>query len=440
MTTAGDLDDQRTLSISPLLSPADVRRAHPLDDALAATVRAGRRATVDVLNSADDRLMVIVGPCSVHDPEAALDYARRLAAKSAELADRLHVVMRVYFEKPRTTLGWKGLLNDPHLDGSFDVNTGLGLGRRLLVDITALGLPVACEFLDPITPQYIADLVAYGAIGARTAASQVHRQLSSALSMPVGIKNGTDGDVQVAVDGVRAAAASHVFPGTDLDGHAALIRTAGNPDCHVILRGGSTGPNYDAAAVREACLRLEKASLPQRLVVDASHGNSNKDHTKQVDVVTDIAERIADGDRTVVGVMLESFLVAGRQDLTLGRAADLTYGQSITDACLDWDTTATQLDRLADAVTTRRTGRGAASGHVCECRRPRRCERGRRHSHPATRSPEQRPAGQHTRPSRDERTRPSGQCVTGPGQRSDIRVGSTDAEDRGIRIESNRRR
>ncbi|MQY24720.1 3-deoxy-7-phosphoheptulonate synthase [Nocardia aurantia] len=361
MSTAGDLDDQRTLSISPLLSPADVRRAHPLDDAQVATVRAGRRATVDVLDGADDRLMVIVGPCSVHDPGAALDYARRLAAKSAELADRLHVVMRVYFEKPRTTLGWKGLLNDPHLDGSFDVNTGLGLGRRLLVDITALGLPVACEFLDPITPQYIADLVAYGAIGARTAASQVHRQLSSALSMPVGIKNGTDGDVQVAVDGVRAAAASHVFPGTDLDGHAALIRTAGNPDCHVILRGGSSGTNYDAASVAEACLRLEKASLPQRVVVDASHGNSNKDHTKQVDVVTDVAERIAGGDRSVVGVMLESFLVAGRQDLTLGRAADLTYGRSITDACLDWDTTATQLDRLATAVADRRASHRTAS-------------------------------------------------------------------------------
>ncbi|RDI43518.1 3-deoxy-7-phosphoheptulonate synthase [Nocardia mexicana] len=352
--TVADLDDQRTLSISPLLSPADVRRDHPIDEALAETVRAGRKATVDVLNGTDDRLMVIVGPCSVHDPEAAMDYARRLAAKAAEVSDRLHVVMRVYFEKPRTTLGWKGLINDPHLDGTFDINTGLGLGRRLLVDITALGLPVACEFLDPITPQYIADLVSYGAIGARTAASQVHRQLASALSMPVGIKNGTDGDVQVAVDGVRAAAASHVFPGTGLDGRSALIRTVGNPDCHVILRGGSTGPNYDAASVAEACIRLEKASLPQRVVVDASHGNSNKDHTKQVDVVTDISERLAAGDRSVVGLMMESFLAAGRQDLTLGRAADLAYGRSITDACLDWDTTATQLDRLADAITTRR--------------------------------------------------------------------------------------
>lgn len=361
MTTAADidarhsdLDDQRTLSVSPLRSPAEVRMVHPITDPLADVVRAGRKATIDVLNGDDDRLMVIVGPCSVHDPAAALDYARRLAAKAAELNDRLHVVMRVYFEKPRTTLGWKGLINDPHLDGSFDVNTGLGIGRKVLVDITALGLPVACEFLDPITPQYIADLVSYGAIGARTAASQVHRQLSSALSMPVGIKNGTDGDVQVAVDGVRAAAASHVFPGTDLDGRSALIRTTGNPDCHVILRGGSTGPNYDAASVAEACIRLEKAALPQRIVVDASHGNSNKDHNKQVDVVTNIAGRLAAGEPGVVGVMLESFLVAGRQDLTLGHADALIYGQSITDACIDWETTAAQLDRLAEAIQQRR--------------------------------------------------------------------------------------
>ncbi|APE33099.1 3-deoxy-7-phosphoheptulonate synthase [Nocardia mangyaensis] len=361
MTTAADvdarhsdLDDQRTLSVSPLRSPAEVRLVHQITDELADTVRSGRKATVDVLNGDDDRLMVIVGPCSVHDPVAALDYARKLAAKAEELGDRLHVVMRVYFEKPRTTLGWKGLINDPHLDGSFDVNTGLGIGRKVLVDITALGLPVACEFLDPITPQYIADLVSYGAIGARTAASQVHRQLSSALSMPVGIKNGTDGDVQVAVDGVRAAAASHVFPGTDLDGRSALIRTSGNPDCHVILRGGSNGTNYDAASVAEAKLRLEKSSLAQRVVVDASHGNSNKDHNRQVDVVTDIADRLAAGEQGVVGVMLESFLVAGRQDLTLGKSAELTYGQSITDACIDWDTTAAQLDRLADAVAARR--------------------------------------------------------------------------------------
>lgn len=237
-TARSDLDDRRTLRISPLRAPADVRHAHPVDDVAAATVRTGRQATVDVLAGVDDRLLVIVGPCSVHDPEAALDYADRLASTALDLADRLHIVMRVYFEKPRTTLGWKGLINDPHLDGSFDVNHGLGVGRGLLVAISGLGLPVACEFLDPITPQYLADLVSYGAIGARTAASQVHRQLSSALSMPVGIKNGTDGDVQVAVDGVRAAAAQHVFPGVGLDGRTALIQTAGNPDCHVILRGG----------------------------------------------------------------------------------------------------------------------------------------------------------------------------------------------------------
>ncbi|QIS05525.1 3-deoxy-7-phosphoheptulonate synthase [Nocardia brasiliensis] len=353
-TPRADLEDRRTLSVSPLRSPAEVRHAHPIDETLAAMVHAGRWATVDVLSGADDRLMVIVGPCSVHDPEAALDYARRLAVKAAELDDRLHVVMRVYFEKPRTTLGWKGLINDPHLDGSFDIDTGLRLGRQLLVEITALGLPVACEFLDPITPQYIADLVSYGAIGARTAASQVHRQLASSLSMPVGIKNGTDGDVQVAVDGVRAAAAGHVFPGIDLDGHCALIQTTGNTDCHVILRGGSSGPNYDAASVAEACLRLERAGLPPRLVVDASHGNSDKDHNKQVDVVTDIAARLAAGERGVVGVMLESFLVGGRQDLTLGAAGTLAYGQSITDACLGWYATAAQLDRLAAAVATRR--------------------------------------------------------------------------------------
>ncbi|WP_068273820.1 3-deoxy-7-phosphoheptulonate synthase [Aldersonia kunmingensis] len=357
-TSAANLDDQRTISISPLVSPAQLRAEHQPDDAAVATVRTGRAATIEILDGRDDRMMVIVGPCSVHDPAAAMDYAQRLASKAADLADRLHIVMRVYFEKPRTTLGWKGLVNDPHLDGSFDINTGLAIGRQLLVDVSSLGLPVACEFLDPITPQYIADLVSYGAIGARTAASQVHRQLSSALSMPVGIKNGTDGDVQVAVDGVRAAAASHVFPGTDLDGRAALIRTVGNPDCHVILRGGSAGPNYDAASTADALARLEKSGLPGRIVIDASHGNSSKDHNKQSLVVADVAQRVAAGERTVVGLMLESFIEAGRQDLTLGKADELTYGQSITDACIDWETTATQLDILADAVSQRRNAAG----------------------------------------------------------------------------------
>ncbi|WP_415975458.1 3-deoxy-7-phosphoheptulonate synthase [Rhodococcus sp. 077-4] len=351
------LDDQRTISISPLVAPSVLRREHAVDDAISSTVRTGRAGVVDVLDGRDDRLIVVVGPCSVHDTAAALDYAGRLAVKASELGDRLHIVMRVYFEKPRTTLGWKGLINDPHLDGSFDINSGLRVGRQLLLDISALGLPVGCEFLDPITPQYIADLVTYGAIGARTAASQVHRQLCSALSMPVGIKNSTEGDIQVAVDGTRAAAASHVFPGTDLDGQAALIRTVGNPDCHVILRGGVDGPNYDAESVADTVARLRKSGLPERVVIDASHGNSRKDHNKQVDVVTDVAARVAAGEHGIVGLMLESFLVAGRQDLELGHREDLVYGQSITDACLDWDTTATQLDVLAAAVEGRRSAR-----------------------------------------------------------------------------------
>lgn len=352
--STADLDEQRTVQISPLVAPSTIRAEYAPDAVVAATVRSGRADTVNILNGADDRLIVVVGPCSVHDPAAAMDYARRLAAKAEELRDDVHVVMRVYFEKPRTTLGWKGLLNDPHLDGTFDINTGLRIGRKLLLDVSSLGLPVGCEFLDPILPQYYADLVTYGAIGARTAASQVHRQLCSALSMPVGIKNSTEGDVQVAVDGTRAAAASHVFPGTDLDGQAALVETVGNPDCHVILRGGSAGPNYDAETVADTMARLRKAGLPERVVIDASHGNSRKDHNKQIDVVTDVAERIEAGEQGIVGLMLESFIEAGRQDLTLGEADRLEYGKSITDACLDWADTAAQLDRLAAAVRARR--------------------------------------------------------------------------------------
>ncbi|MGN5238672.1 MULTISPECIES: 3-deoxy-7-phosphoheptulonate synthase [unclassified Rhodococcus (in: high G+C Gram-positive bacteria)] len=353
--STANLDDQRTVRISPLAAPSVVRAEHAPDEVAAATVRSGRAATVDILSGTDDRLVVIVGPCSVHDPAAAMDYARKLAAKADELRDDLHIVMRVYFEKPRTTLGWKGLLNDPHLDGTYDINTGLRIGRKLLLDVSSLGLPVGCEFLDPILPQYYADLVTYGAIGARTAASQVHRQLCSALSMPVGIKNSTEGDVQVAVDGTRAAAASHVFPGTDLDGQAALIETVGNPDCHVILRGGSAGPNYDAETVADTMARLRKSGLPERVVIDASHGNSSKNHEKQVDVVTDIADRIVAGEKGIVGLMLESFIEAGRQDLTLGQADELEYGKSITDACIDWATTVDQLDRLAEAVRARRS-------------------------------------------------------------------------------------
>jgi 3-deoxy-7-phosphoheptulonate synthase len=305
-----------------------------------------------ILLGSDDRLMVVVGPCSVHDVEAALDYAQRLGELSAELSDELCCVMRVYFEKPRTTTGWKGMINDPDLDESGNVNAGLRKARKLVLDVLARGVPVASEFLDPITPQYISDLVSWGAIGARTTQSQIHRQLASGLSMPVGFKNGTDGDVSIAVDAVRAAAAPHAFAGIDDAGAAATMHTTGNEDCHVILRGGHRGPNYDSVAVADALARLRVAGLPERVVIDASHDNSGKDHTRQPEVVTDIADQVAGGNRAIVGVMLESFIASGRQSFVAGQP--LTYGQSITDECMGWDTSVDMLERIAEAVRTRR--------------------------------------------------------------------------------------
>jgi 3-deoxy-7-phosphoheptulonate synthase len=281
-----------------------------------------------------------------------MDYAQRLAGVAADLRDHLRVVMRVYFEKPRTTVGWKGLINDPHLDGSGDVNTGLRIARELLLDVLDVGLGVGCEFLDPITPQYIADTVAWGAIGARTSESQTHRQLGSGLSMPIGFKNRTDGNVQVAVDAVRAASVSHAFAGIDDTGAPAILYTTGNSEGHVILRGGDDGPNYGADEVADAVGLLSAAGLPERLVIDASHGNSAKDPDRQVTAARGIAEQVAGGNRAIVGIMLESFIVAGRQDLEAG--GKLVYGQSITDACLDWERTAVVLDRLAGAVEARR--------------------------------------------------------------------------------------
>jgi 3-deoxy-7-phosphoheptulonate synthase len=349
-TAVPALDEHRTTRISPLLSPSLLRHELPVDAAVAETVTRARAEVVDILDGRDDRLIVVVGPCSIHDPDAAMDYAHRLAAHTERVTGELRVVMRAYFEKPRSTVGWKGLINDPGLDGTYDVNKGLRTARRLLLDVSALGLPVGCEFLDPITPQFLADVVSWGAIGARTAASQVHRQLCSALSMPVGIKNPTDGDVQVAIDGVRAAAASHVFMGINPDGLAALITTAGNPDCHVILRGSTSGPNHDTASVAGALDRLNGGGLPARVIVDASHGNSGKDHVRQAGVVQELAGRIGAGEKGIAGVMMESFLVAGRQDL----GPEMTRGQSITDACMDWDTTAVLLDELAAAVAARR--------------------------------------------------------------------------------------
>jgi 3-deoxy-7-phosphoheptulonate synthase len=305
-----------------------------------------------ILDGVDDRLIVVVGPCSIHDVEAALDYAERLSEKSAELSDDLCAVMRVYFEKPRTTTGWKGMINDPDLDESGNVNAGLRKARRLVLEILSRGVPVACEFLDPITPQYISDLVSWGAIGARTTQSQIHRQLASGLSMPVGFKNGTDGDVRIAVDAVRAAAVPHAFAGIDDAGAAATMHTTGNEDCHVILRGGRRGPNYDAPAVESVLASLRGAGLPPRVVIDASHDNSGKDHTRQPDVVADIAAQVAGGKREIVGVMLESFIASGRQSFVAGEP--LTYGQSITDECMGWDTSVDMLERIAEAVRERR--------------------------------------------------------------------------------------
>ncbi len=346
------LTDTRILGYQPLLSPAALLDELPLDDDGAVLVERTRDAVSAVLDGADDRLLVVTGPCSVHDPVAALEYAGRLGELRERFGDELLVVMRVYFEKPRTVTGWKGLINDPGMDGSFDVHRGLRTARRLLLDIVGSGMPVGCEWLDPITPQYIADTVTWGAIGARTTESQVHRQLASGLSMPVGFKNGTDGDVQVAVDACRASAVGHTFFSVTTAGAGALVSTSGNPDTHVILRGGRSGPNYSASHVTAALELIGAAGLPRRIMVDASHGNSGKDHTRQVPVAESLAGQVAGGQRGLMGVMLESFLVAGRQNP--GNPATLTYGQSVTDACMDIEMTASALETLAVSVRARR--------------------------------------------------------------------------------------
>jgi len=346
--------DRRIEQTLPLAAPETLFEELPLTARATEVVLAGRSQTGDILDRADDRLLVVVGPCSVHDVEAAREYAERLAGRAEALNDDLCVVMRVYFEKPRTTTGWKGMINDPHLDGSGDVNTGLRMARALLLEVLGLGLPVGCEWLDPITPQYISDAVSWGAIGARTTESQTHRQLGSGLSMPVGFKNRTDGNVQVAVDAVRAAAVPHAFAGVDVSGRPAILYTRGNSDCHVILRGGRDAPNHPTPAVAGALGQLRAAGLPERLVIDASHDNSGKDHERQPLVAADVAGQVAGGERAVVGLMLESFLVAGRQELD--GPGPLTYGQSITDACMDWETTSEVLGGLAEAVRARRAG------------------------------------------------------------------------------------
>jgi len=344
--------DQRIERIEELVPPARLLEELPLGAEREQAVIRGRGEVGNVLDGSDDRVLLVVGPCSVHDPEAALEYAGYLADLSRELSGNVLIAMRVYFEKPRTTTGWKGLINDPHLDGSGDVNTGLRMARKLLLEVLDFGLPVGTEFLDPITPQYIADAISWGAIGARTTESQIHRQLGSGLSMPIGFKNRTDGDIQVAVDAVRAAAAPHAFTGIDDNGSPAILYTTGNPDGHVILRGGRGAPNHEVEGIAEALMLLRDAGLPERVVVDASHDNSGKDAGRQPGVAADIAAQISGGNAALVGVMLESFIVAGRQDLKDGVTP--TYGQSITDACMSWEGTEEVLAGLAEAVRARR--------------------------------------------------------------------------------------
>ncbi len=345
-------DDLRIDRLRPLIPPAILMEQYPITEAASTTVAEGREAATRILRGEDDRLLVVVGPCSIHDVAAAREYGARLEAEADRLGEDLLVIMRVYFEKPRTTVGWKGLINDPRLDGSFAINEGLGLGRALLLDLANMGLGAGCEFLDTITPQFIADLVTWGAIGARTTESQVHRELASGLSMPVGFKNGTDGDVQIAVDAVRAASHPHQFLSVTKQGLAAIVVTKGNDACHVILRGGHRRPNYHAEDVEAAARALQRAGLPPRLMIDCSHGNSGKDHQRQPAVARDIAAQIADGSPHVFGVMLESHLVGGRQDPRPGQP--LVYGQSITDACLAWEDTVPVLEELAKAVRARR--------------------------------------------------------------------------------------
>ncbi|ADG09079.1 3-deoxy-7-phosphoheptulonate synthase [Caulobacter segnis] len=346
-------DDLRIEKLQTLSPPARVIGEAPATSSVAEVVGAGRRAVHEILQGRDDRLAVVIGPCSIHDPKAALEYAHRLAAERERHAGELEIIMRVYFEKPRTTVGWKGLINDPDLDGGFRINEGLRLARRVLLDVSAQGLPAACEFLDVTTPQYIADLVAWGAIGARTTESQIHREMASGLSCPVGFKNGTNGDVKVAVDAVMAASQPHHFLAVTKEGRAAIATTTGNADCHLVLRGGKT-PNYDAASVAAAAEVLKKAGLPERIMVDVSHANSGKNHENQPAVVADVCAQVATGASPIMGVMIESHLVAGRQEIVPGKP--LTYGQSVTDACVDWETSVRMLDDLAAAV---RAGRAA---------------------------------------------------------------------------------
>lgn len=349
-------DDQRIEDITVLPPPEHLIRFFPIrGTAVEQLIGQTRRNIHRILQGQDDRLLVVIGPCSIHDPAAALDYARRLQPLREQHRDTLEIVMRVYFEKPRTTVGWKGLINDPYLDGSFRIDEGLRIARQLLIEINRLGLPAGSEFLDVISPQYIGDLISWGAIGARTTESQVHRELASGLSAPIGFKNGTDGNIRIASDAILAAARGHHFLSVHKNGQVAIVQTKGNPDCHLILRGGKS-PNYDAASVAAASAELQAAQIPARLMVDCSHANSSKQHQRQIEVAADIGGQIAAGSRSIMGVMVESHLKAGAQKFTPGKdsAQALEYGQSITDACIAWDDTQQLLQGLAEAVAARR--------------------------------------------------------------------------------------
>ncbi|MGA0936758.1 MAG: 3-deoxy-7-phosphoheptulonate synthase AroG [Sedimenticolaceae bacterium] len=344
-------DDLRINHVTEVESPAAIHNQFPISESAATTVANSRTAIHNILHGKDDRLLVIIGPCSVHDPKSAIEYAEKLKVVREQLKDDLEIVMRVYFEKPRTTVGWKGMINDPHLNETFDINEGLKRARKLLLDVNEMGLPAGTEFLDLISPQYVADLISWGAIGARTTESQGHRELSSGLSCPVGFKNGTDGTMRIAVDAMRAAERPHVFMSLTKEGRSAIFNTTGNEDTHIILRGGSR-PNYDQESVAEAANEMESAGLRPNLMIDFSHANSRKQHDKQIEVARDVASQIRRGNHNITGVMIESHLVAGRQDLIEGR--ELVYGQSITDACINWGDSVPVLEQLAAAVRDRR--------------------------------------------------------------------------------------
>ena len=350
---AFNTDDVRIKEIRELTPPSYLIREFPCGQLASTTVHLARTAGHEIIHGLDDRLLVIVGPCSIHDPKAAVEYAEKLVDLRRQFADDLEIIMRVYFEKPRTTIGWKGLINDPDLDCSYHINHGLRVARELLLDINELGVPAGTEYLDMITPQYIADLISWGAIGARTTESQVHRELASGLSCPVGFKNGTDGNVKIAIDAINAASHEHVFLSVTKGGHSAIVVTGGNEDCHVILRGGKA-TNYDEKSVSECCEKLQAAGLRPSVMVDASHSNSHKKHKEQLTVVQDICRQISSGSYHIMGVMLESNLVEGNQPLVKGKEQELVYGQSITDACLGWDDTAKAIESLAHAVKDRR--------------------------------------------------------------------------------------